>query len=181
VAIVVATAVGSVVTGDLLWGVFSGTVAVIVALPAVASGEPRAMAPWEIVLLAALPVVGRTFASFQLSSDIATYLSIAALALLVAVNLHLFTTVEMNFGFAVLFVVVTTLAAAGVWAVVRWGADVYLGTGLLFVEGYTEAEIEHGLMVEFVGSAVAGLLAGLLFELYVRRRRVSERVPEGVA
>jgi hypothetical protein len=36
-------------------------------------------------------------------------------------------------------------------------------------------------MVEFVGSAVAGLLAGLLFELYVRRRRVSERVPEGVA
>lgn len=169
-------------TGDYLWGAFAGFVAVIVVFPALAYRDPRAMPPWEIVLVAGLPVVGRAVATFSLTSDVATYLSIAALALLVAVNLHLFTTVEMSVGFAVLFVVVTTLAAAGIWAVTRWGADVWLNTELLYEPGMTEEEIEHKLMVEFVGSAIAGLVAGLLFEGYIRRRTSpGEQIPEEFA
>lgn len=174
--------VESAVTRDYLWALFATVVGVVVLLPALVSGNPRTMPPWEVVALAGLPVAGRAVATVNLTSSVATYLSIAALALLVAVNLHLFTPVEMNVWFAVLFVVVTTLATAGVWAVARWGADVWLGTELLLDPAMTEAEIEHRLMLEFVGSAVAGLVAGLVFEWYVRRKSTVEaRVPEEIA
>lgn len=171
--------VESLLTGDYLWAAFAATVGAVVLLPAIGTGNPRAMPPWEIVLLAGLLVVARSFATLEVTSDVATYLSIAALGLLIAVNLHIFTTVEMNIGFAVLFVVVTTLATAGLWAVARWGADVWLGTELLLDPALTESEVEHELMWEFVGSAVAGLLAGLLFEGYVHRRSsIEERLQE---
>jgi len=176
------TVVEGIATGDYLWSAFAAVAALVVALPALAFRQPRAMPPWEIVLVAALPVVGRAVATFSLSSDVATYLSIAAFALLVAVDLHLFTAVKMSVGFAVLFVVVTTVAAAGVWAVARWGADVWLGTELLYEPGLTEEEIEHKLMLEFVGSSVAGLVAGLLFERYVHSRTdPGEAIPEEIA
>jgi hypothetical protein len=166
------------VTGDYLWSGFALFVGFMAVLPAVVGRDPRRMPPWEVVLLAGLPVVGRAVATFQVTSVVATYLSLAALALLVAVNLHLYTAVEMSVGFAVLFVVVTTLAAAGVWAVVRWVSDLYLGTELLLDPGLERDEIEKQLMWEFVGATVAGLVAGVVFEAYVRRRaNVGVRVP----
>ena len=176
--------VEGVLTGDYLWAAFAATIGATVALPAVVARNPRAMAPWEIVLLAGLPVVGRAIARFQVTSNVTTYLSIAAFALLVAVNLDLFTSVEMSVSFAVLFVVVTTLAAAGTWALARWASDLYLGTELLLVAGpdgvVDRAAIEHELMVEFVASGVAGLLAGLLFEGYIHRRMTpGSRLEEG--
>jgi len=171
-------AVESGLTGDYLWAAFAATVAATVTLPAIVARDPRAMPPWEIVLLAGLPVVGRAVARFQVTSNVATYLSIAAFALLVAVNLHLFTSVEMSVSFAVLFVVVTTLAAAGTWALARWASDLYLGTELLLApgpDGVVDREaIEHELMVEFVASGIAGLVAGLLFEGYIHRRMTPE-------
>ncbi|WP_459193900.1 hypothetical protein [Halosimplex sp. J119] len=181
--------VESLLDGDLLWAAFAATVGVTVALPALVRGNVRAMGPAEVVLLAGLPVVARALVTVRMTSTVAVYLSIAAFALLVAVNLHLFTPVEMSVGFAVLFVVVTTLAAAGLWALARWGSDVHLGTTLLLDPGpdgmLTDADleqIEHELMVEFVGSGIAGLIAGLVFQVYVRRRtRVSERIEGGVA
>jgi len=172
------SAAEGVLTGDYLWSGVALFVGVVVVLPAVAGRNPRRMPPWEIVLLAGLPVVGRAVATFQVTNTVATYLSLAALAMLVAVNLHLFTPVEMSLGFAVLFVVVTTLAGAGVWAVVRWASDLYLGTELLLVPDHTRAEIEEQLMWEFVGATAAGLVAGVVFEEYVRRRaRVKTRIP----
>jgi len=166
------------VTGDYLWSGFALFVGFMAVLPAVVGRDPRRVPPWEVVLLAGLPVVGRAVATFQVTSVVATYLSLAALALLVAVNLHLYTAVEMSVGFAVLFVVVTTLAAAGVWAVVRWVSDLYLGTELLLDPGLERDEIEKQLMWEFVGATVAGLVAGVVFEAYVRRRaNVGVRVP----
>jgi len=181
VGVFVLVAVESVLTDDLLWAVFAVFVAAVVVLPPLAARQVRRMPPWEVVLLAGLPVVGRAVASFQLTNTIATYLSIAALALLIAVDIHMFTSVEMSVGFAVLFVVVTTLAAAGLWALVRWGSDLYLGTELLLVPGpdgvLTEADkaaIEEALMWEFVASGVAGLVAGLFFEGYIRRRARSD-------
>lgn len=176
----------SAVTGDLLWAGFAVTVGAVVALPALLLRNVRAMPPAEVVLVAGLPVVGRAVATLQVTSTVAVYLSIAAFALLVAVVLHAFTPVEMSVGFAVLFVVVTTLAAAGLWALARWGSDVHLGTTLLLDPGpdgvLTDADletIEHRLMVEFVGSGIAGLIAGLLFRFYVRRRAVVDRWPGG--
>jgi hypothetical protein len=158
------------IASDTRWGAFVGGVAALVVLPAVAYRNPLVMPPWEVVALASLPVIGRAVASFQLTSSLATYLSVAALALLVAVELHAFTSVRMTIGFAVLFVIVTTMAAAGVWAVVRWLSDVWLGTG--FIEDETE------LMWEFVNSTAAGVGAGVVFEFYFRRRvRPDQRLP----
>lgn len=174
--------VESVASADYLWSAFALFVALVVALPAVVSGDRRRLPPWEVVALAGLPVVGRAAARFSVTNTVTTYLSIAALALLVAVNLHLFTPVEMNLGFAVLFVVVTTLATAGVWAVVRWASDLYLGTTLLLEPELSREAVETALMWEFVGASVAGLVAGLVFEGYVRRRaRVGTRILGGEA
>jgi len=174
-------AVESVLTTDYLWAAFAIVVGLVVVLPPLAARQLRRMPPWEVVLLAGLPVVGRAVATLQVTSTVGTYLSIAALALLIAVDIHMFTTVRMSVGFAVLFVVVTTLAAAGLWALVRWGSDIYLGTELLLVPGsdgvLTDADkeaIEEALMWEFVASGVAGLVAGLFFEGYIRRRATSD-------
>jgi hypothetical protein len=179
VGVIGLTVVESYLTGDLLWAAFATVVGLIVLTPAIGRRSVRALPPWEVVCIASLPIIGRSVATFNLTSDIATYLSIAALALIVAVNLHAFTAVKMNVSFAILFVVVATVATVGVWAVVRWTLDLYLGTELLLDPALTESEIEHELMLEFVACSVAGLVAGVLFEGYVRRRaRVPERVAE---
>ncbi|MFB6074773.1 MAG: hypothetical protein ABEJ89_07155 [Haloarculaceae archaeon] len=170
-------AVTSLARGDPLWAGFAAVVVVLALLPPLSARNRRAMLPWEVLALAAFPLFGRSIASFPPAGEVATYLSVAAIALIVAVELHLFTDVRMSDGFAVLFVVVTTLATAGLWAVVRWLIDLGLGTGFL-LDGRPEAVIEHALMLEFVASTVAGVVAGLVFALYVRRRATPEqRVP----
>jgi hypothetical protein len=171
--------VGSVLVGDLLWAGFAAAFGILALVPAVAHRDPQVMLPWEVLVLAALPLIGRSFATVPLTSRFATYLAVAALALVIAVELHLFTSVRMTPSFAVLFVVVATMATAGVWAVVRWSLDLYLGTGFLLDPALTEAEIEHRLMWEFVFSTAAGLVAGLVFEGYFRRvARLDGRLPE---
>ena len=171
VVFVVVGALASLFRGDLLWTGFAASVAVLALLPPVSFRTPLAMLPWEVLALAAFPMIGRAFAP-ALVGDLATYLSVAALALIIAVELHLFTPVEMSYRFAVAFVVVTTMATAGVWAVVRWVADIYLGTGFI--------ASEDALMWEFVASTVAGVGAGIVFEGYVRRRVHPERLPEAI-
>jgi hypothetical protein len=167
--VIALTAVGNVVLGNLLWAGFAAVVGGLAILPAVARRDPLVMIPWEVFVLAALPLLGYTFGVNVAFREVATYLSVAALALIVAVELQLFTDVEMNYQFALLFVVVSTLAFAGLWAVSRWLSDLYLGTELLLDPALSEDAVEEHLMWEFVASAVAGLLSGVVFELYVRR------------
>jgi hypothetical protein len=56
------------------------------------------------------------------------------------------------------------MTVADVWAVGRWLADLYL------VPGFPDTQIETGLMWEFVYSAAAGVVAGIVFEGAFRRR-----------
>lgn len=170
--LVVVAGVGGFLRGDLLWLVFTATVAGIVTLPALVTRNPLLLPPWELVLVATLPAAGRLFTTTIVTGQVATYIAVAALALLAAVDLDVFTTVRMNDSFAALFVVVTTLAAAGVWAVVRWLSDNALGT--------TFITDEHTLMVEFSASAIAGIVAGLAYVVYRRRSDPAERLPERV-
>ncbi|MBV0922732.1 hypothetical protein KTS45_00825 [Halomicroarcula limicola] len=180
VALLLAVVGGSVVEGELLWAAFAAGVAVLALLPPLLLLNRHAMLPWEILLLAALPVVGRVFATLSVTGNLATYLSVAAIALIVAVELHVFTPVRMTPRFAVVFVVVTTMATAGVWAVVRWVADQTLGTAFLLDPALTEHAIEEAVMWEFVASTVAGVGAGVVFAYYVRREMGATRVPEEV-
>ena len=171
-------AVEEVVAGELLWAGFAGAVCLLSLLPIAAYRDPEVMLPWEVVAVAALPVLGRAMATVPVTGNFATYLSVAAVALIIAVQLHVFTPVKMTYGFAVLFVVVATMATAGTWAVVRWAADLRLGTG--FLAGHTDPE--RALMVEFVYSFVVGIVGGVVFEFYFRRRvDPEERLPESVA
>ena len=181
VVFLVLVAIASGIEGDLLWAGFALFVAGLALVPTVVHRRPTLMLPWEVLVLAALPMIGRTIATVPLTSKLATYLSVAALALIIAVELHLFTSVRMTPGFAVLFVVITTMATAGVWAVVRWILDISLGTQFLLVPGVDEELIERRLMWEFVHSTIAGIAAGVIFEGYFRRRaRVETRLPDGV-
>ncbi|MFB6211738.1 MAG: hypothetical protein ABEI76_09395 [Halobacteriales archaeon] len=171
----------NVVSGDLLWAGFAGTVLLLALIPTVTHRRPAVMLPWEVLLLATLPLLGRSFATVALTSRFATYLSVAAIALIIAVELHVFTRVLMTPSFAVFFVVITTMAAAGTWAVVRWSLDILFGTQFLLIPGVEEATIEKRLMWEFVYSTVAGIAGGVIFEGYFRRRsRIKRRLPEDI-
>ncbi|WP_411963913.1 hypothetical protein [Haloferax sp. YSMS24] len=182
-----AVAVASVVTdNDLVWGGFAAIVAALSVVPAVAYREPQAMLPWEVVALASFPIVarvlvrGETIGGMTFTGRVSTYLAVAAVALIIAVELDVFTPVRMNREFAVFFVLVGTMAAAGVWAVVQWLSDIYLGTSLL-LNGRPEEVIETTLMWDFVAATLSGFLSGLLFEYYFRRRAYSrERLPTDV-
>ena len=179
--VVALVAVEGFLTGDPLWGSFAIAVLVLIVIPPLAFFSVRTMLPWEVLLLATLPLIGRAIATFDVSSRIGTYLSVAALALIIAVELHTFTSVKMTPIFAVAFVAITTMAAAGIWAVARWSADIWLGTGFLDVLGPDEAAIERAVMLEFVASFIAGIAAGLVFEFYVRRvANVETRLPEEI-
>jgi hypothetical protein len=180
VAFLGVVAAESVVGGDIQWIIFvAGVVSLCLVVP-VAFRDPMVMLPWEVIALAALPTFGRAVATFGLASEFTVYISVAALALVVAVELDLFTSVRMTVGFAITFVVFVTLATAGTWALVRWGLDLTLGTNTLLVEGVSDETIHDELMVEFVYSALAGVAAGVVFEGYFRRRQLAERLPEEV-
>lgn len=183
VAFLAAVAVIELLTGEPLWALFVLVVAVLAAVPAMAFRNPFAMLPWEVLAIASLPaagralVVGETIGQVTLTGRLTTYVAVAAVALIVAVEVDVFTPVRMNYSFAVLFVVITTMAAAGLWAVAQWLSDLYLGTTFLLGRGH-EAEVEAALMWDFVAATVAGLFAGVLFEFYFRRRaRLDERLP----
>jgi hypothetical protein len=168
----------SLVLGDIAWATFVLVVLVLCIIPPVAFRDPEVMLPWEVLALAALPTFGRAVATLSVVSDFTLYVSVAALALVVAVELDLFTDVRMTVGFAIAFVALATLATAGVWAVFRWTLDTTLGTTTLLEPGVSDDVIHDQLMIEFVYSALAGLIAGVVFEVYFRRFADVERFPD---
>jgi len=120
-------------------------------------------------VLALLPILVRGVLGGELGI-FAYYLSVAGLALIVTVELHVFTTVRMTHWFAVVFVTMTTMASGAAWTVVRWNADRLLGTTFLSKPGMTQMEANAALSTEFVRIALAGLVAGVLFDTYFKRR-----------
>jgi len=151
----------SVLDVDSPWILFVGVVGTITLVPTVAYRDWRVMLPWELLVIALLPVlvrgvVGGTVGTF------ATYLSLAGLALIVIVELHMFTSLRVTQWFAVGIVVLATMASVAAWTIFRWNADRLLGTTFL-VDNET-------LMMEFLYVTLAGLAAGVLFDGYFRRR-----------
>lgn len=148
-------------TGEFLWAGLALASAAVTVVPAAATRAPTAMPPTELVALFAVPPAVRTLdvaVAGDVLTQVATYLSVATLALLVAVDLNALTDVEMSSAFAVAFVVSTTMAVAGAWTVVQFGADAYLGTDLLAGE--------DAVMWDLVVSTATGVAGGLLFAAY---------------
>lgn len=169
VAVLGVTFVESVLDFDRLWILFVAVTGAIVVVPPIAHRDWRVMLPWEVLVVALAPVLARGLFGGELGT-FAYYLSVAGLALVVTVELHMFTTMRMTHWFAVVFVVMTTLASAGVWAVARWSADRLLGTNFLSDPPTTTEAANAALMVEFLWVALAGLAAGVLFDAYFKRR-----------
>ena len=153
--------VESILDFDVQWIAFVGFVGAIVLLPPIAYRDWRVMLPWELLVLTLFPIlvrglVGGTVGTF------ATYLAIAALSLIVIVEFHMFTSLKVTHLFAVTLVTMTTLATVAAWTIFRWNADRLLGTNYL-VDNET-------LMIEWLFVALAGLVAGILFDIYFTRR-----------
>lgn len=185
VAVVALVAVQSLAAGAYLWGVFAAGVVALAVVPPLTYRDATVMLPAEVLALGALPVVGRVVTvqlpTPPLTGDVLTYLSVAALALLVSVELDVFTTVRMTDAVAVGFVVVTTVAVAGVWAVGAWLSDLSVGTTFVLVPGLTEAEQEAAVMWDFVAATLAGVVAAAIFVSYFRRHaRGEDRLPDAV-
>ncbi|WP_459191448.1 hypothetical protein [Halosimplex sp. J119] len=158
VAALGAVAVERVIAGVDWWAVVAAMTALTGVVPPVVARDPKEMVAWEVLAVAALPVA---VPSFGVEPEPAAYVVVAALALLLAVELDAFTDVEMTPDFAVAFVVVLTMAAAGLWVVLRYASDVALGTDLL--------PGETAVMWELILATAVGVVAGVVFELYVRR------------
>ncbi|WP_135827163.1 hypothetical protein [Halorussus ruber] len=146
--------------GDFLWTGLGLASIAIAAVPVAAYRRWSATLPWEVSLFVAVPYVLESF-DLLLPRSVAAFLVVPALALAVAVEFDTFTVVEMSPGFAVLFVVTTTMAAAGAWAVVQWTVDLALGTSNL--RGL------YWVMWSLTAATGVGVFAGLLFTVYFRR------------
>ncbi|NEU56233.1 hypothetical protein [Halorussus sp. MSC15.2] len=153
--------VESVLDFDLLWMAFVAAAGLLVLVPPLAYRDWRVMLPWELLALALLPILVRGLFGGELSL-FAYYLSVAGLALVVTVELHMFTTLNVTHWFAVVFVVMTTMGSVAAWAIVRWNLDRTFGTSYL--------SSNDALMTEFVWVTAAGFAAGVLFDAYFRRR-----------
>ncbi|WP_336037577.1 hypothetical protein [Halobacterium yunchengense] len=129
-------------------------VAAAVLVPLV-ERDPSVTVPGELLALVAVPVVVRAFGVLP---SVTPFFAIAGVALLVAVLLDAYTSLSMTPRFAVVFVVVVTMAFAGAWAVGTYAADVVVGTS--FVPGQQE------LMWDLVGATAAGVAAGVVFDVY---------------
>lgn len=161
VGVLVVVFVESLLDFDRLWIAFVAAAGAIVLVPPAAYREWRVMLPWELLAFALMPILVRAVLGGELGV-FAYYLSVAGLALVVTVELHMFTELEMTHWFAVLFVTMATMASVAAWTVVRWTADRLLGTGFLTTN--------EALMTEWTYVALAGLAAGVIFDAYFRRR-----------
>ncbi len=96
------------------------------------------------------------------ASNTLNYLSAAGVSLLIATELDTFTSFKTNGFFSVILVSFTTVSVAGAWAVGRWLSDIHFGTSLI--------ESESALMWEFSAALLAGIIAGIVFRYYLRKR-----------
>ncbi|WP_440008976.1 hypothetical protein [Halomicrococcus sp. SG-WS-1] len=141
--------------------VMAALAAFVAISPAVVYRSWTRTVPWPLLVVASLPLLVGTFQPI-LFEELVTGVSVAILAMLVVVALELTSAVRMTPRFAVFFTVIATLATAGFWAVGSAASAAYLGT--------TFVETNDELMLIFTDMLVAGVLTGLLFRWYFRRR-----------
>lgn len=161
----------SALGGATLWGGFAAFVAAVMALPPLSTRDPTAMVPWPLPGVAALAVAVGASGSFL---EVAGYVGVAAVAVVVVVELDIFTSVELSRRFAVAFAVLTTMALQALWTVAQFYSDRWLST--TFIRSQTD------LQWDFVAVTIVGLVMGWLFQWYFARyenadagRRPAER------
>ncbi len=161
VGIIATVFIESLLDFDRLWIVFVGIAGIVVLIPPIANRNVRTMLPWELLLLSMLPILVRGIFAGQIGT-FSMYLSIAGLALIMTAELHMFTALEVTHWFVIGLVVLSTLATVALWTILRWNADLYLGTTFL--------SDNTSLMIEWIYVTLAGLAAGIFFDVYFKER-----------
>ena len=162
---------GGVIATGPLWSIFAIVIVLLGLIPPIAYRSRYIMLPWEVLAMAALPLIGIALGADRLSSQFVGYLAIAAVGLVIVVELDSFTSIRMSPGFAIVLVVASTMAASALWAMLEWYAAILLDRSF----DTTNDE----LMIEFLYAALAGVAAGITFWTYFRRYvSPSERVPK---
>jgi hypothetical protein len=160
-ALLAIAALGNALAGEFVTMVAALVAVIVAVVPAWVGRSWQRTIPWPLLALPLIPFVlsalGLTFLA-----DFVQGVTVATLALLVVIALQMTTTVRMTPGFAVWFSVIATLGTAGIWAFGSWLSAEYLGT--VFFETNTE------LMLFFLTTFVAGLVAAGVFVWYFRRR-----------
>ena len=158
IAVVAFVVVQSVLTGGLLWAGFAAILLVVGALPPIWTRNWRIMAPWPLLLVSAIAAL---LGGYGLSTELAGYFVVAGIALLTAVEIDAFTSVEMSRRFAVVFAVLATLAVQGLWVIAQYYSDLWLDTAFL--------QTQRELQVDIVVVTAVGLVMGAVFEWYFER------------
>ncbi len=149
-------AVESALTDALLWSGFSLVVVAIISLPALLTRDPDAIVHWPLLALAAIGVGVRAVGFYP---ELAGYVAIAALALIVVVELDVFTEVDLSRRVAVGFGVLTSLAIEALWIVAQFYSDVWFGTDFL--------RSQRDVQIAIVLVTAIGFIVGALFYWYV--------------
>ncbi|MDG5776800.1 hypothetical protein VB773_22850 [Haloarculaceae archaeon H-GB2-1] len=132
-----------------LWGCFAVVTAVTAALPPIATRDWKCMVPWSLLVAAAAALLaGAVWPVVEMAS----FVVITLLAVLVVAEVVAFTPVEMSVRFAVAFAVLTALAVEAVWAVGQYYSDLWWET--TFLQSQTE------LQWDFVLVTVVALVIG---------------------
>lgn len=160
--------VAQALEGEYRWGVITWGAIGLVAVPAIATRDPRALPPWELIALVAIPVVDAALLGQTVISPIATYLAVAAVALIAAVDIDAYTATRMSPAFVVALVVIATLAVAATWNVSLWVVDLLAGTEYL-VDDRGQDAANREMMIDFIYATGAGLFGGAGFAAYLPR------------
>lgn len=155
-------AAASVVLDEPVWSLLAGAAIAIAIVPAVVFQDLSVMPPWEVLVLMVLPTTSHFVTLPDTVADIAIFIAIVALSVLIAVELHVFSPVEMPPRFAAILVVLLTMATAGLWTIVQYTLDVFFGTAL--IEGQSQ------LMWDLIIATVVSVVGGPFFGYYFRRQ-----------
>lgn len=148
----------NVYDADLLWAGYALVAVALALVPVFVVGDRTVMVPAEVLAFAALPVLTFSLGMPSLVTQLGIYLGVVALGLLVVLELHAFTPVEMTPWFAIVFTVLTTMAVSGIWTIARWFSDEFLETS--FIQSQT------GVMWDLTIATLVAVIAGPLFRLY---------------
>ncbi len=157
-SVVAVSAVESVLIATVLWRLLALLVVAVAAIPALYTRDWTVMVPWPLLSVAAVAVLAR---AIGLGPEIAGYLIVATLALIVVVELDVFTSIELSRRFAVAFAVMMTMACQALWTVAQFYSDRWFGTQFL----RSQTELQRDIVIV----TLVGLVLGVLFEWYFTR------------
>ncbi len=162
---------------DMLWVAFGIAALSLYILPIVSMRDPFRALPWEMTLLLSAPlllhisersrVLSENLAWWDDLTALAFAFSLATIGFLLTIELHMYTDVRMNRGFASFFVVMFTLAVSGFWHIGQYLDDVFFGSDYI--------TSNDQVMKAFLWTFVGGVLMGFVYAAYLKALPVSRQ------